>query len=84
MKWFKAIPAFCATLLVAVSLAGCAGSPTKESTGGYIDDTVVTTKVKTALFNEKDIKSSEISVQTFEGRQPRGGSHPQSAGRSFG
>ncbi|MDE5427658.1 hypothetical protein O1Y96_001268, partial [Raoultella ornithinolytica] len=50
MKWFKAIPAFCATLLVAVSLAGCAGSPTKESTGGYIDDTVVTTKVKTALF----------------------------------
>lgn len=68
MKWFKAIPAFCATLLVAVSLAGCAGSPTKESTGGYIDDTVVTTKVKTALFNEKDIKSSEISVQTFKGR----------------
>ena len=51
MKWFKAIPAFCATLLVAVSLAGCAGSSTKESTGGYIDDTVVTTKVKSALFN---------------------------------
>ena len=43
MKWFKAIPAFCATLLVAVSLAGCAGSATKERTGGYIDDTVVTT-----------------------------------------
>ena len=46
MKWFKAIPAFCATLLVATVLAGCAGSSTKESTGGYIDDTVVTTKVK--------------------------------------
>lgn len=45
-----------------------AGSSTKESTGGYIDDTVVTTKVKTALFNDKDIKSSEISVQTFKGR----------------
>ena len=29
---------------------------------------VVTTKVKTALFNDKDIKSSEISVQTFKGR----------------
>ncbi|MGX7903697.1 BON domain-containing protein, partial [Klebsiella pneumoniae] len=50
MKWFKAIPAFCATLLVTTALAGCAGSATKESTGGYIDDTVVTTKVKTALF----------------------------------
>ncbi len=46
MKWFKAIPAFCATLLVttALALAGNAGSATKESTGGYIDDTVVTTK----------------------------------------
>lgn len=42
MKWFKAIPAFCATLLVTTALAGCAGSATKESTGGYIDDTVVT------------------------------------------
>ena len=62
MKWFKAIPAFCATLLVTTALTGCAGS------GGYIDDTVVTTKVKTALFNDKDIKSSEISVQTFKGR----------------
>ena len=57
MKWFKAITAFCATLLVALSLAGCAGSSTKESTGGYIDDTVITTKVKTALFNDKEIKS---------------------------
>ena len=68
MKWFKAISACCATLLVAATLAGCAGSSTKESTGGYIDDTVVTTKVKTALFNDKEIKSSEMSVQTFKGR----------------
>ncbi|MGL5698882.1 MAG: BON domain-containing protein [Kluyvera sp.] len=68
MKWFKAMAAFCATLLVAISLSGCAGSTTKESTGGYIDDTVITTKVKTALFSEKNIKSSEINVQTFKGR----------------
>jgi osmotically-inducible protein OsmY len=51
-----------------VSLAGCAGSSTKESTGGYIDDTVVTTKVKSALFSDKDIKSSDIGVVTFKGR----------------
>jgi osmotically-inducible protein OsmY len=93
MKWFKAIPAFCATLLVTTALAGCAGSATKESTGGYIDDTVVTTKVKTALFNDKDIKSSEISVQTFKGRVQLSGfvssaesrrSHTPSAGRANG
>lgn len=68
MKWFKAVSAFCAATIVAVSLAGCAGSSTKESTGGYIDDTVITTKVKSALFSDKDIKSSEISVVTFKGR----------------
>ena len=68
MKWFKAMAASCAALLVAISLSGCAGSSTKESTGGYIDDTVVTTKVKTALFSDKQIKSSEINVQTLKGR----------------
>ena len=68
MKWFKAMAASCAALLIAISLSGCAGSSTKESTGGYIDDTVVTTKVKTALFSDKQIKSSEINVQTFKGR----------------
>ncbi len=66
MKWFKAIPAFCATLLVAVSLAGCAGSPTKESTGGYIDDTVVTTKVKTALFNEKTLSLLKLAYRPLK------------------
>ncbi|MGU3415785.1 BON domain-containing protein [Enterobacteriaceae bacterium C23F] len=68
MKWFKAVSAFCAALIVSVSLAGCAGSSTKESTGGYIDDTVITTKVKSALFSDKDVKSNEISVVTFKGR----------------
>lgn len=68
MKWFKAVSAMCAALVVAVSLSGCAGSSTKESTGGYIDDTVITTKVKSALFSDKEIKSSEIGVVTFKGR----------------
>ncbi|MRS17358.1 BON domain-containing protein [Enterobacteriaceae bacterium RIT691] len=68
MKWFKAVSAVCAALIVAVSLSGCAGSSTKESTGGYIDDTVITTKVKSALFSDKEIKSSEIGVVTFKGR----------------
>lgn len=35
---------------------------------GYLDDTVVTTKVKAALLGEKNLKSTEINVETFKGR----------------
>jgi osmotically-inducible protein OsmY len=47
--------------------SGCAGTPTKESTGENIDDTAITAKVKTALINDSRVKSSEISVTTFKG-----------------
>jgi hyperosmotically inducible protein len=49
------------------SFAGCAGTPTKESTGESIDDTAITTKVKSALLNDSRVKSTEISVTTFKG-----------------
>ena len=52
----------------ATMLAACAGSPTREGTGEYIDDTVITTKVKAAVLNEPTLKSSEINVETFKGR----------------
>lgn len=58
------------TFIVAIlmtSLMGCAGTPTKEGTGEYIDDTVITTKVKAAIFNEPSLKSAEINVETFKG-----------------
>ena len=58
-----------AALLVAVStLAACAGSPTREGTGEYVDDTVITTKVKAAVINDASLKSAEINVETFKGR----------------
>lgn len=53
--------------IVLASMLGCAGSPTKEATGEYIDDTVITTKVKAAIVNEPTLKSSEINVETFKG-----------------
>ena len=45
----------------------CAATETKESTGQYVDNSVLTAKVKTAIFNEPTLKSSEISVETFKG-----------------
>jgi osmotically-inducible protein OsmY len=49
------------------SLLGCAGTPGKEATGEYFDDTVITGKVKAAIFNEPSLKSTEINVETFKG-----------------
>jgi osmotically-inducible protein OsmY len=60
-----------AALMSAVTLSlmvGCASSPSQEGTGEYVDDTVITTKVKTAIFNEPTLKSMEINVETFKGR----------------
>ena len=59
-----------ATALFTVSLlatAGCASTSTKEGTGEFVDDAVVTTKVKAAIFNEPTLKSTEINVETFKG-----------------
>jgi len=57
---------FISAILLA-SLLGCAGTSTKEGTGEYFDDTVITTKVKAAIFNEPSLKSAEINVETFKG-----------------
>jgi osmotically-inducible protein OsmY len=60
------------TALAAAALAalitGCAGTPTQESTGEYLDNSVITTKVKTALLNAEDLRSGEISVVSFKGK----------------
>jgi len=38
-----------------------------ESTGQYIDDSVITTKVKTAVFDEPSLKVFQINVETYQG-----------------
>ena len=55
---------------LAVTLAfvmGCAATPTTESTGQYIDDAVITTKVKAAILDRPTLKLFEIKVNTFKG-----------------
>ncbi len=66
MKSVKGFLAFLSAILFA-SLLGCASSPTQEGTGEYVDDTVITTKVKAAVFGEPTLKSAEINVETFKG-----------------
>jgi osmotically-inducible protein OsmY len=50
------------------ALAGCASTQKHESTGQYVDDATITTKVKAAIFNDPTLKSAEINVETFKGR----------------
>jgi len=50
-----------------VSVVGCASTSKKEGTGEYIDDSVITTKVKAAIFQEPTLKSAEINVETYKG-----------------
>ena len=45
---------------------GCASTAKQESTGEYIDDTALTTKVKAAIFNEPSLKVAQINVETFK------------------
>lgn len=57
-------------LLVALTLllsAGCASTNKHEGTGEYIDDSVITTKVKAQLFDEPNLRSGQINVETFKG-----------------
>src|SRR5512143_1237260 len=54
-------------LMLIATFAACASTRTHESTGEYVDDSVITTKVKTKLANDDFFKSFEISVETFKG-----------------
>jgi osmotically-inducible protein OsmY len=46
---------------------GCGSTATKEGTGEYVDDSVITAKVKSAIFNDASLKVNEINVETFKG-----------------
>ena len=64
---------------IAALAAGCAASPAHESTGEYLDDATITTKVKTELLTAKDLSSLEIRVQTRNGEVQLGGYAPSEA-----
>jgi osmotically-inducible protein OsmY len=66
MKLFNRFATFFLGALLAV-LFGCASTSTKEGTGEYFDDSVITTKVKAAILNEPSLSSNQISVETFKG-----------------
>jgi len=65
MRLLKHCSALFAVALLLFAL-GCASTAKQESTGEYIDDAAITTKVKTAIFNEPTLKVFDISVETYK------------------
>ncbi len=53
-------------ILFVVGLVGCAGSRTHESAGQFVDSSVITAKVKTALLADPDVSGLAIEVETFK------------------
>ena len=69
MKRSSSLPVLALALLVGTPavFTSCAATPTKESTGEYVDDSAVTTKVKAELVKDKSVSATDVKVETFKG-----------------
>lgn len=56
-----------ACLVMVAAFTGCASTSKQESAGQYIDNSVITSKVKAAIFNEPSLKSLQITVESYKG-----------------
>ncbi len=62
----KTLSLFFVTLALAFAV-GCASTSKQESTGEYLDDSVITARVKAAILDDPALKVAEINVETFKG-----------------
>ena len=66
MKTTKPIVQSLLLLLVLAVIAGCASTRTQESTGQYMDGSVITAKVKAAILEDPALKVFQIGVETYK------------------
>ena len=55
------------TAVALLSATGCAVTRDQQSAGAYVDDTVITTQIKSRMLNDKDVAGTSISVETLNG-----------------
>jgi osmotically-inducible protein OsmY len=67
MSKLNLILRFLSTIVLMISIAGCAGGKTYESTGEYFDSVTLTTKVKATILGDSKLKFFQISVKSFRG-----------------
>lgn len=54
-------------MMLVIGLAACGSTSKQSGSGEYVDDSVITTKVKSQLAGDDFLKSFEISVETYKG-----------------
>ena len=67
MKKSNIVIHFLVILMLIATLAACTATRTQSSAGEYVDDSVITTKVKSLLAEDDFLKSFQISAETFKG-----------------
>ena len=67
MKKKNIVIHFLLLLMLIAIFAACVSTRTHESAGEYVDDSVITTKVKSLLAEDDFLKSFQISVETYQG-----------------
>jgi osmotically-inducible protein OsmY len=67
MKIRRRVVGYCVLIMFAAALVACASTSKRESTGEYVDDSVITTKVKSLLAADDFLKSFQIGVESYKG-----------------
>ena len=67
MKKIEIFIRYFVILMLFATFVACASTPKQESAGEYVDDSVITTKVKSLLAADDFLKSFEIGVETYKG-----------------
>jgi osmotically-inducible protein OsmY len=67
MKKRNVFISYLVLLALIATFAACASTSTRESTGEYVDDSVITTKIKSLLAADNLLKSFQIGVETYQG-----------------
>jgi hyperosmotically inducible periplasmic protein len=53
--------------LALLGVSGCAVTRGQETVGAYVDDTTITTQVKSRFVENKDVDAASIRVETLNG-----------------
>jgi osmotically-inducible protein OsmY len=67
MKKRNIVIGYLVLVILIATFVSCASTPKQESTGEYVDDSVITTKIKSLLAADDFLKSFQISVETRKG-----------------